>query len=123
MARYYLTVLSLPPSAWTQRQCDAYGWHQPEVGERIELPLASERPVTIGRSPHRADVALPSPSIGSHRPYQLKLEDGRILLISDSTHEARVNGRRADRTELQAGDILELGTEPYVLRLEVDADS
>jgi hypothetical protein len=77
------------------------------VGEGKRTVLSGSR-VLIGRS-RDCDVPLDDPNV-SRRHAELRREDG-IWIIADlgSTNGVKVNGRRVEQAELQAGDEVMLG--------------
>jgi Protein of unknown function (DUF3662)/Inner membrane component of T3SS, cytoplasmic domain len=86
------------------------------VGEGRRRMLSGDR-LVLGRS-READLTLDDPNV-SRRHAELRRE-GEHWSISDlgSTNGVKVNGRRVERTELEPGDEIVLGT--LELRFEVE---
>ena len=86
------------------------------VGDGRRRMLSGDR-LVLGRS-READVVLDDPNV-SRRHAELR-RDGSRWSISDlgSTNGVKVNGRRVERTELDPGDEIVLGT--LELRFEVE---
>ncbi len=86
-------------------------------GDRRPWVLHPERPLTIGRNPAIADIALPDRSIGSHRPYRLELRGGDVVLRGEgAAHPPVVRGVAGPVHVLKDGDLVALGA--FVLRFE-----
>jgi len=75
--------------------------------EGLEVPMDRER-IVIGRG-READLAVAEPTIS--RQHAAIAWDGEGYVLEDlgSTNGTRVNGRKATRTRLLAGDEIELG--------------
>jgi pSer/pThr/pTyr-binding forkhead associated (FHA) protein len=69
----------------------------------------------VGRGSH-CDLVIDNSTVSRHHAH-LFFREGRWILVDlESTNGTHVNGARVQRTELLAGDILDLGGE----RLRVD---
>ena len=87
------------------------------VGEEIIVDLSA--PKTVGRSPSRADIALPATAVGSTRPYLLRESSGAVLLQDRSHNGHSVNGvLGAHESVLRHGDVLAIG--PFQLRVQLE---
>ena len=75
--------------------------------EGLEVPMDRQR-IVIGRG-RAADLAVAEPTIS--RQHAAIAWDGEGYVLEDlgSTNGSRVNGRRATRSRLLAGDEIELG--------------
>ena len=75
--------------------------------EGLEVPMDRQR-IVIGRG-READLAVAEPTIS--RQHAAIAWDGLGYVLEDlgSTNGTRVNGRKATRQRLQAGDEIELG--------------
>jgi hypothetical protein len=86
------------------------------VGEGKRTVLSGSR-VLIGRS-RDCDLTLDDPNV-SRRHAELRNEDGRWIVTDlGSTNGVKVNGRRVEEAELQAGDELALGLARLRFELE-----
>jgi hypothetical protein len=98
-----------------------------EVREPGEPPrsfqLSSEQAFSIGRSPQRASLAIPDPTLSAEHFRIVPRSDGYYLLDLGSTNGTLRAGERLRAAKLRPGDRLQAGQEEFVFTVKQQARS
>lgn len=98
-----------------------------EVREPGEPPrsfqLSSEQAFSIGRSPQRASLAIPDPTLSAEHFRIVPHADGFYLLDLGSTNGTLRAGERLRAARLRPGDRLQAGQEEFVFTVKQQARS